>query len=390
MAGNKVGKIQMSKLEIPFNKIYLTGSEELFVKEAIESGSLSGDGTFTKLCSQWIKNKLDVPEVLLTPSGTAALEMAALLIGLQQNDEVIMPSYTFSSTANAFILHGGVPVFVDIDKDTMNIDPDKIKTAITRRTKAIVVVHYAGLICNMEQIMQLAKVHNLIVIEDAAQAFLSSNRAGHAGSFGDLACFSFHATKNIISGEGGALVINDKKYLARAEIIREKGTNRKSFVNGVVDKYTWVDRGSSFLPNELTAAFLYAQLQGSDHITKLRRNIFRVYEAVFDDANYEQLGWSRQRIEHGNYSNAHIFYIIAPDNHTRSKFISYLKENAVSATTHYEPLHKSSFGERNTKTRDSLSLTEARSSRLVRLPLWAGMEKNELQKMTEVLLQFTS
>lgn len=378
----------MTNETIPFNRVFLTGNETRYIGEAIESGNLSGDGGFTKLCSEWLKERFGFEAALLTPSGTAALEMAALLVGLNKNDEVIMPSYTFSSTANAFILHGGVPVFVDVEGDTMNVDPQKIRNAITSKTKAIVVVHYAGLVCDMMQIMAIAKAHNLIVIEDAAQAFLSSDESKYAGTFGDLACFSFHATKNIISGEGGALAINNRCYLERAEIIREKGTNRNKFLNGLVDKYTWVDCGSSFLPNEITAAFLYAQLQKSERITLMRKEIFQLYATIFDKAGFANFGWRKQKIKFGHTSNAHIFFMIAPNKQKRAQFISYLSENGITATSHYEPLHTSIFGQGNSKKNGSLSVTEDFSYRLVRLPLWPGLKHNDLDRISNVMTQF--
>jgi dTDP-4-amino-4,6-dideoxygalactose transaminase len=355
---------------INFNKPVLIGDEITYLLDSINQGHLSGDGKYTKLCSEWIEKRLNVKKALLTHSCTGALEMAALLIDIKPGDEIIMPSFTFVSTANAFVLRGGVPVFVDIDRVTLNIDYSLIESSITSKTKAIVVVHYAGVVCDMERILEISKKYNLFVIEDAAQALLSKFNNQYAGTFGHLSCFSFHETKNIISGEGGALIINDDNLIERAEIIREKGTNRSNFFRGQVDKYTWVDIGSSYLPSELIAAFLYGQLLNSDKIISQRKEIWQYYNEnivgnrivkpflpIICDQNY------------------HIFYLIFDSNSIREEFIAELKLHQISAVFHYIPLHSSPAGIKFGKTYDKqLPNTDFISDALVRIPIWIGVD----------------
>ena len=355
---------------INFNKPVLIGDEIKCLLDSIDQAHLSGDGKYTKLCSEWLEKRLNVKKALLTHSCTAALEMAALLIDIKPGDEVIMPSFTFVSTANAFVLRGGIPVFVDIDINTLNIDHKLIEASITSKTKAIVVVHYAGIVCDMEKIQEICRKHNLYLIEDAAQALLSKYNNQFAGTFGHLACFSFHETKNIISGEGGALIINDKNLIERAEIIREKGTNRSNFFRGQVDKYTWVDIGSSFLPSELIAAFLYGQLMHSDQIINKRKEIWEYY---FNNIVGERI--KKPSIPSNCIQNYHIFYLIFDSNSNREVFISKLKSHQISAVFHYIPLHSSPAGKKFGKTYEvQLKNTDYISDTLVRIPIWIGVD----------------
>jgi dTDP-4-amino-4,6-dideoxygalactose transaminase len=361
---------------IPFNKPYLTGKELHYISEAHARGQLAGDGYFTKKCNAWLEEKTGCHKALLTHSCTAALEMAAILADIQPGDEVIMPSYTFVSTANAFVLRGGVPVFVDIREDTLNIDERLIEAAITPRTKAIVPVHYAGVACEMDRIMAIARNHNLLVIEDAAQGVMATYKGRPLGSIGDLGCYSFHETKNIISGEGGALLINNPAFADRAEIIREKGTNRSQFFRGQVDKYTWVDIGSSYLPGELIAAFLWAQMEEAEQITSKRLTIWNIYHRLFADLETSAL-LRRPVVPTDASHNAHMYYLLLSDENRRSEFIRAMAGDEVNCVFHYVPLHSSPFGRliRSTsKCPCSLLLTESVSYRLVRLPLWIGLE----------------
>jgi dTDP-4-amino-4,6-dideoxygalactose transaminase len=358
---------------IPFNRPYLTGNELDYIAQAHAYGQLAGDGTFTKRCSEWLEAHTGAKRVLLTHSCTAALEMAAMLADTQAGDEIIMPSYTFVSTANAFVLRGGVPVFVDVRPDTLNIDESRIEQAITARTKAIVVVHYAGVACEMDTIMDIARRHGLLVIEDAAQAVMSCYKGRPLGSIGDLGCYSFHETKNIISGEGGALVINNPTFMERAEIIREKGTNRSRFFRGEVDKYTWVDIGSSYLPGEIIAAFLWAQLEQANDITDNRRTIWMQYHHAFEDL--EQAGLVRRPVVPPDCThNAHMYYIILNGTINRAAFIEELKGQGVHTVFHYIPLHSAPAGVIHARSHGSMDHTEALSERLVRLPLWIGVD----------------
>jgi dTDP-4-amino-4,6-dideoxygalactose transaminase len=358
---------------IPFNKPYMTGKELFNIADAHFRGHLSGDGYYTKQCHMWLESHLQTPKALLTHSCTAALEMAAILAQLQVGDEVIMPSYTFVSTANAFVLRGAIPVFVDIRPDTLNIDETKIEAAITEKTRAIVPVHYAGVACEMDAILAIAKKHQLLVIEDAAQGILSTYKGRFLGSIGDLGCLSFHETKNIIAGEGGALLINAAELAQRAEIIREKGTNRSQFFRGQVDKYTWCDLGSSYLPSELIAAFLAAQMEAAEEINARRLAIWGRYHQAFE--KLEQSGLVRRPIvpEHCKH-NAHMYYLLLPDLAARSEFIKKLKDNDILSVFHYIPLHSAPAGIRYGRAADDLPFTVNYAERLVRLPLWVGLE----------------
>lgn len=358
---------------IPFNRPHATGREFAYIQEAIDRGHLSGDGTFTFRCQEWLEARVGSPKALLTHSCTAALEMAALLADLGPGDEVIMPSYTFVSTANAFVLRGVTPVFVDIEPDTLNVDPTRIEAAITSRTRAIASVHYAGVGCDMPAIMAIAERHNLLVIEDAAQGLMASRDGRPLGGIGHMAAVSFHETKNVISGEGGALFINDPTLVERAEILREKGTNRKQFFRGQVDKYTWVDLGSSYLPGELTAAFLWAQLEEAEALTMRRLAIWDRYHEAF--ADLEDAGRVRRPIIPAEAAhNAHMYFLLLPDLDARQRFIAALRDREVQAVFHYVPLHSAPAGRRFGRAHGPMTHTDALSDRLVRLPLWVGLE----------------
>lgn len=358
---------------IPFNKPYMTGQELVNITHAHANGHLSGDGPFTKQCNAWLTERTGASSSLLTHSCTAALEMAALLLDLVPGDEVIMPSYTFVSTSNAFVLRGAVPVFVDIRADTLNIDEALIEAAITPRTKAICVVHYAGVSCEMDTILAIAARHGLAVVEDAAQGIMSSYKGRPLGTLGDLGALSFHETKNIISGEGGALLCRDSKHAERAEIIREKGTNRSRFFRGQVDKYTWVDVGSSFLPGEITAAFLSAQMDAAEDITQRRLAIWDRYHAWAE--RHEAAGLlKRPTIPAHCTHNAHMYYMLLPSLEIRTRFIQDLRECGVQAVFHYIPLHSSPAGVAHGRTGSDMSVTDDISQRLVRMPLWIGVE----------------
>lgn len=358
---------------IPFNKPYMTGRELWYIAQAHATGHLSGDGPFTKRCNAWLENTIGCKKALLTHSCTAALEMAAILLDLKPGDEIIMPSYTFVSTANAFVLRGAVPVFVDIRADTLNIDETLIEDAITPRTRAICVVHYAGVGCEMDAIMDIAARHGLVVVEDDAQGILSTYKGRPLGGIGHLAALSFHETKNVISGEGGALLINDERFLERAEIIREKGTNRSKFFRGQVDKYTWVDVGSSYLPSEILSAFLAAQLEDAVNITECRIAMWNEY---YEWAKpLEEVGKVRRPIIPPECKhNAHMFYLLLENLDARTRFIAALKQRSVNAVFHYIPLHSAPAGKKYCRTHGNLTNTDGLSDRLVRLPLWIGLE----------------
>jgi len=359
---------------IPFNKPYMTGQELDYISRAHEGGHLSGDGPFTRQCNEKLVALTGAASALLTHSCTAALEMAAMLLDLQPGDEVIMPSFTFVSTANAFVLRGAIPVFVDIREDTLNIDERLIEAAITPRTRAICVVHYAGVACEMDAIMAIAARHGLAVVEDAAQGIYSTYRGRPLGAIGEIGCLSFHETKNVISGEGGAILLRDRELAERAEIIREKGTNRSRFFRGQVDKYTWVDVGSSYLPSELIAAFLAAQLEAGDSITQRRMAIWDRYHAWA--APYEAAGLLRRPIVPANCGhNAHMYYLLMPSMEHRTRFMARMKEAGVSTVFHYIPLHSSPAGLHYGRAATSeLPVTDRTSDRLVRLPIWVGLE----------------
>jgi dTDP-4-amino-4,6-dideoxygalactose transaminase len=366
---------------IPFNRPYLTGKEFTHIQEAVAAGQLAGNGRFTKLCQGWLEQRVGAPRVLLTQSCTAALEMTGLLVDLGPGDEVIMPSFTFVSSANAFVLRGARPVFVDIRPDTLNIDERQIEAAITPRTKAIVVVHYAGVACEMDAIMDIARRRGIIVIEDAAHALMASYKGRPLGGFGHLATFSFHETKNLISGEGGALVINDERLVERAEIIWEKGTNRSQFSRGRVDKYTWMDIGSSFLPGELTAAFLWAQLEEAEPITSCRLELWNRYHHALP--SLEALGLRGPVIPAECGHNAHLFYVLLPLPTHRNEVLADLNSRGVNAVFHYVPLHSSPAGQRFGRATGSMSVTDDVSARLIRLPLWVGMSEDATHTVVE-------
>lgn len=359
-------------MHIPFNKPHVTGHEHRYIQDAIERGHLSGNGHYSKLCQGWLEQRLGAPKVLLTHSCTAALEMAAILADIGPGDEVIMPSFTFVSTANAFVLRGATPVFVDVREDTFNLDERLIESAITPRTKAIVPVHYAGVGCDMAAIMAIAERHGLIVIEDAAQALMADQAGRPLGSWGHLAAFSFHETKNVISGEGGALVVNDPAFVERAEIIREKGTNRSQFLRGQVDKYTWVDVGSSFLPSDILAAFLWSQLEEADAITRARLALWDRYHAAL--APLEADGRLRRPVVPAeSRHNAHMYYVLLNDGETRDRVLKALNAAGVNAVFHYVPLHSAPAGQRHARAHGELPMTDHAGARLLRLPLWVGL-----------------
>jgi len=373
--------------EIPFNKPYLTGKELENIVLAKEYGQLAGDGVFTQKCSNWIEESTGCYKALLTHSCTAALEMAAILIRTSPGDEIIMPSYTFVSTANAFVLRGGIPVFVDIRSDTLNIDETLIESAITSKTKAIVPVHYAGVACDMDVIMDIANRHNLIVIEDAAQSVNASYNGKALGSIGHLGCYSFHETKNIISGEGGALLINDHSFANRAEIIREKGTNRSLFFRGQVDKYTWVDIGSSYLPGELIAAFLLAQMLKAKDITQKRIDIWNKYHASFQNSDMiDNIGLPT--VPSNCAHNAHMYYLLLPNLNKRASFIGYMKERNINCVFHYVPLHTSPQGKKVGVCSGRLDVSSDVANRIVRLPIWVGLSSQEQKRIIESTLSY--
>lgn len=358
---------------IPFNKPFMTGRELWHIAQAHANGHLSGDGQFTKRSHAWLEQRTGAQRALLTHSCTAALEMSALLLDLQPGDEVIMPSYTFVSTANAFVLRGAVPVFVDIREDTLNLDERLVEAAITPRTRAICAVHYAGVACEMDTLVDIAARHGLALVEDAAQAIMSSYKGRPLGTIGELGAFSFHETKNIISGEGGALLCRDAEFGERAEILREKGTNRSRFFRGQVDKYTWVDVGSSFLPGEITAAFLCAQIEEADQITARRLAIWERYQQWA--APHEAAGHLRRPVVPDDCQhNAHMFYMLLPDLDARTRFISEMKARGVQTVFHYIPLHSAPAGLQAGRTHGDLRNTNELSERLVRMPLWIGVE----------------
>ena len=358
---------------IPFNRPYLTGLEFVRMAEAHSAGQLAGDGRFTKHCEVLIAGLTRSPRAFLTHSCTAALEMAALLADIGPGDEVIMPSYTFTSTANAFVLRGGVPVFVDIRPDTLNIDETLIESAITSRTRAIVVVHYAGVACDMGAIALIAQSHGLLLIEDAAQALMSSFESRPLGSIGQLGCLSFHETKNIICGEGGALLVNEQRFVERAEMLRDKGTNRSRFVRGEVDKYTWYDIGSSYGPGELVAAFLAPQLEAAQRITQQRLDLWLAYHEAF--ARFERAGRLRRPvIPPWAIHNAHMYYVLLPRAIDRAVVIQRMRERGASPVFHYVPLHSSVAGRRFGRAHGELSVTDDLSARLLRMPLWIGVD----------------
>ena len=372
---------------IRFNVPPYTGKEMEYIKKAVENQKICGDGDFTHKCNEWIQNKTGIKKALLTTSCTHATEMAAILCDIKPGDEVIMPSYTFVSTADAFVLRGAKAVFVDIRPDTMNIDENLIEAAITDKTKAIAPVHYAGVSCDMDKIMDIAKRHNLKVVEDAAQGIMSEYKGKALGTFGDFGCFSFHETKNFSMGEGGAILIRDDENIERAEIIREKGTNRAKFFRGQIDKYTWVDAGSSYLPSELNAAYLYAQLELADQITANRMKTWNTYYEAFEELeNAERI--ERPFIPADCKHNAHMFYLKCKDLEERSAFISFLKENDILAVFHYIPLHSAPAGKSFGRFHGEDVYTTKESERLVRLPLYYGIKDEEVEYIVGKVKEF--
>ncbi len=371
-------------MNIPFNKPFMTGKELWYISQAHARGHLAGDGSFSKRCGEWLEGRTGAHKAMLTHSCTAALEMAAILAEVKPGDEVIMPSYTFVSTANAFVLRGAVPVFVDIRPDTMNIDESLIEAAITDKTRAIVPVHYAGVGCEMDAIMALANERGLMVIEDAAQGTMATYKGRPLGSIGQLGTLSFHETKNIIAGEGGALLVNDPRFAARSEIIREKGTNRSQFFRGQVDKYSWVDVGSSYLPGEIIAAFLWAQMEEADTITRQRLSLWNTYHQWF--AESEEAGKVRRPVIPADCGhNAHMYYLLLPDLNLRTVFIDKLRRAGIHPVFHYIPLHSSPAGKRYARAHGQLKVTDEMSDRLVRLPLWSGLEEHQTDVIQQIL-----
>ena len=372
---------------IRFNVPPVAGKEFEYIKQAIESKHICGDGNFTKKCNRWIEQTTGCKKALLTTSCTHALEMAALMCDFQPGDEVILPSYTFSSSANCFIPAGATLVFVDVDPKTMNIDPDCIEKAITDKTKAICVMHYAGVACDMDRIMDIAHRHNLIVVEDAAQAVMATYKGKALGTFGTFGCFSFHETKNYSMGEGGALLINDETYIEKAEILREKGTDRSKFFRGQVDKYSWRDFGSSYLPSELNAAYLWAQLEIADEINNNRLDSWnRYYEALKPLADEGKI--ELQKHPEGTQHNAHMFYIKLSDLEERTRFIEYMRANDILTVFHYVPLHSAPAGLKYGRFAGEDVYTTAESDRLVRLPLYYKLDKNDQEKIIKTILDF--
>jgi len=371
-------------MRIPFNKPYMAGKELWYITEAHASGHLSGDGKFTNRCHEWLQRRTGSAKALLTHSCTGALEMAALLADIGPGDEVIMPSYTFVSTANAFVLRGATPVFVDIREDTLNLDESRIEEAVTEKTRAIVPMHYAGVGCEMDAIMDVARRHDLLVIEDAAQALLSTYRGRPLGSIGDIGTLSFHETKNIISGEGGAILLNGPRFAGRAEAIREKGTNRKAFFRGEVDKYSWVDIGSSYLPSDLIAAYLWAQMEDAEDITARRLHLWNTYHEALEPLEDQGL-LKRPVIPESCGHNAHMYYILLPSLERRARLIEHLKSKGIHAVFHYVPLHDSVMGRRVCRAADDLSRTTQLAQRLLRLPFWLGMEAVQGEVVEEIV-----
>lgn len=374
-------------MKINFNIPPVVGNEEVYIRDAIKLRKICGDGTYTKLCDKWLEEKSGAKKVLLTTSCTHALEMAALLIDVKAGDEVIMPSFTFVSTADAFILRGATAVFVDIRPDTMNIDESLIEAAITKRTKAIAPVHYAGVSCEMDVIMDIARRHGLKVVEDAAQGILSTYKGKPLGTIGDYGCYSFHETKNLSMGEGGAILLNDESSIEQAEIIREKGTNRSKFFRGEIDKYTWVAAGSSYLPSELNAAYLYAQLQKAEEINNDRMQSWNLYYEMLKplkDRGAIELPTVPQHCKH----NAHMFYLKTDNLNVRTRLLEYLKANGIGAVFHYVPLHSSPAGIKYGRFAGEDKYTTRESERLVRLPMYYGLSKEQVEFVCEKINAF--
>jgi len=371
-------------MKIPFNKPYMTGKELHYIAQAHFNEMLAGDGPFTNKCHHWLRKRTLAHQALLTHSCTAALELAAILIDTSPGDEIIMPSFTFVSTANAFVLRGGIPVFIDIRQDTLNMDENLLEDAITPQTKAVVPVHYAGVSCEMDTITNIAYHNNLEVIEDAAQGIMASYKGKPLGSIGNLGAYSFHETKNVISGEGGALLVNDTRYALRAEIIREKGTDRSLFLRGDTDKYTWQEAGSSFLPGELIAAFLWAQLEEADAITAQRLEYWEVYHDLL--APLEKLNLLRRPIVPPECKhNAHTYYIILPSGVDRKKLLNLLNQKNFFPLSHYVPLHTSPAGKRFARYHGNLTVTDHIADKILRLPLWIGLSFESQTRAVEII-----
>lgn len=372
---------------INFNIPPFTGKEFDYMQEAVKNMKICGDGPFTKKCDEWMEKRFNAKKVMLTTSGSSALDMAAMLCGIQPGDEVILPSFTFSSTANSFVLAGAKLVFVDIRPDTMNIDEKKIEAAITDRTRVICPVHYAGVACEMDEIMEMARKHNLLVVEDAAQGVMSTYKGRALGTIGDFGCYSFHETKNYSMGEGGAIVINNEKYIEKAEIIREKGTNRSQFFRGQVAKYNWVDFGDSYLASDLNAAYLWAQLEMADEINNNRLSTWNAYYEAFKPL--EEKGFIElPTVPEGCVHNAHMFYIKCKDLETRQKFISFMKENDILCVFHYVPLHSAPAGLKFGRFVGEDEHTTPDSDRLVRLPLYYNIDISDVNKIINTVRRF--
>lgn len=377
----------MTDVRIPFNKPFITGKELDYITEAIRTGEVAADGRFTTGCSRFLEQRFSIGRVLITPSCTAALEMAAMLAALRPGDEVIMPSFTFVSTANAVMRVGALPVFVDIRQDTLNIDETLIAEAITERTRAIFVMHYAGVACEMDHVTAIARAHDLLVLEDAAQGVNAFYNDKALGAIGHLGAYSFHHTKNYVCGEGGALCVNDPALADRAEIIREKGTNRSQFFRGEVDKYTWVDVGSSYVPGEIGCAFLYAQFEMMDSITERRARVYRLYHQMLRAAEEEEL-LVRPEVPDGCSSNYHSYHVILPRAEQRDRAMRYLRERGIQAVFHYIPLHSSPMGLSLGNREGQLPVTESLSARLLRLPFYNDISEGEQQEVVSHLTAF--
>jgi len=382
------GPKKMFEKKIPFNWPYVSKRAFDYINSVASNHKLSGDGIFTEKCHRWLKSNTKCEKSLLTNSCTVALEMAALLLNIQPGDEVIMPSYTFVSTANAFVLRGAIPVFIDIREDTLNINENLIEEAVTPKTRVIVPVHYAGVSCEMDKILAIAKKHNLFVVEDAAQGIIATYKGRALGSIGHIGAYSFHDTKNIISGEGGALLVNDPQFVKRSEILWEKGTNRSQFLRGEIDKYTWQDIGSSFLPSEITAAFLYSQLEEAEQITADRLRTWNHYHQLLAPLEKEGL-LRRPTIPPECQHNAHMYYALLNSRFDRTRVINLLNEYGINAVSHYVPLHSSPAGQKYGRPNGDLHITTKLSKRLIRLPLWYEMDNKypdfTLKKLSAIL-----
>lgn len=375
-------------MKVPFNRPFIIGAELENIRQAVREGHLSGDGPYTMRCHRWLEERLGAKRALLTHSCTAALEMAAILCDLRPGDEVIMPSFTFVSTANAFVLRGAVPVFVDVRGDTFNLDERLVGAAVTSRTKALVPVHYAGVACEMDALMALARRHGLLVVEDAAQGLLAEYKGRKLGAIGNLGCLSFHETKNVISGEGGALLVNDERLVARAEVIREKGTNRPQFFRGEADKYTWVDIGSSYLPSELVGAFLWAQLERAEAINTKRITLCAAYRKGLAPLMQRGALTLPQPEPAGATGNGHMFYVLLKDLATRAQLIAHLKARDIHSVFHYVPLHASPAGRKFGRTAGPMTVTDGVSERLLRLPLFYELTEADVVGIVAAIVEF--